>query len=212
MDNMFTQDNTGAEVKAWLDSNGKTLLYAVIVAIAITLGMQFYQGEKAKTLVQASEMFDQYQQALVNEKKDEIVANAEALRSDYPKTAYATAVALLEGSRAVFDGRLEDAEQAYAWVRAHGKPFALPLATLRLAQVKVQEKDYEGALALLDGAQQGLGPETAYEAGFEELRGDIAALQGNRSLAGEHYVKALALYNAQDFNNVLLQMKTETYR
>lgn len=211
MDNIF-EDNTGLQVKEWLDKNGKAIMITVGLAIAITIGHQFYQKQTENTLVAASMMYDQYQQALISDKEDALIASAEVLRKDYPKTAYATSVALLEASRASFDERYADAQAQLEWLQIHGKPFAKPLATLRLAQIKVAQDDLTGALALLDAFPVSeKEPPGAYFAGYEELRGDIAAAQGDRAKAGEHYANALAAYQVQDFNNVLLQMKTETF-
>lgn len=211
MDNIF-EDNTGLQVKAWLDKNGKMIIGTLAVAIAITLGHEFYQRQQANNLTEASEMYDQYQQSLMKDNEDAMVASAETLREDFPNTAYATSVALLEASRASFDKRYADAEAQLVWLQKNGKPFAQPLATLRLAQIKFAQNDIPGAQAVLDAfpvtADEVKG---AYYAGYEELRGDIAAAEGNRSKAGLHYANALTAYNAQNFTNVLLQMKTETY-
>jgi predicted negative regulator of RcsB-dependent stress response len=211
MDNIF-EDNTGLQVKAWLDKHGKMIAATLGLAIAITIGHEFYQHQQMNALVQASQMYDQYQQALIKDNEDALVASAETLRNDYPKTAYATSVALLEASRASFDQRYADAEAQLTWLQNNGKPFAQPLATLRLAQIKFAQGDMPGALAVLD-ASPVMSDETkgAYYAGYEELRGDIAAAEGSRATAGAHYENALTAYKAQDFNNVLLQMKTETY-
>ncbi|MFI4957330.1 MAG: YfgM family protein [Gammaproteobacteria bacterium] len=211
MDDIF-EDNAALRVKAWWDKYGKTVIATLGLAIAITVGHQFYQQQKTNTVVAASMLYDAYQQALIGDKEDALKASAAVLRKDYPNTAYATAVVLLEASRASFDERYADAEEELVWLQKNGKPFAKPLATLRLAQIKVSQQDLTGAAAVLDAMPLDENiPEGGYLAGFEELRGDIAAMQGNRAKAGEHYGKALAAYKAQDFNNVLLQMKTETY-
>ena len=211
MEEIF-EDNAAANVKALWNKHGKAVIGTLVLAIAITVGHQFYQQQKINTVVAASMLYDEYQQALIGDKEDALKASAAVLRKDFPNTAYATAVALLEASRATFDERYADAEADLVWLQQNGKPFSKPLATLRLAQIKANQKDFTGALATLDAVHvDEKAADGGYLAGFEELRGDIAAMQGDRAKAGEHYAKALAAYKIQDFNNVLLQMKTETY-
>jgi predicted negative regulator of RcsB-dependent stress response len=211
MEEIF-EDNVAANVKSWWNKHGNVVIGTLVLAIAITVGHQFYQQQQINTVVAASMLYDEYQQSLIGDKEDALKASAAVLRKDFPQSAYATAVALLEASRASFEERYADAEADLVWLQQNGKPFAKPLATLRLAQIKTNQKDYAGALAVLDAMPiNDKTPEAGYLAGFEELRGDIAAMQGDRAKAGAHYAKALAAYKAQDFNNVLLQMKTETY-
>ncbi len=213
LDNLQIDDNTPARVKAWLDKHGKSLWIALGLAIAITLGYQFYEKQMIQRDVAASKLYSEYQQALMKGDEEPLAASFKKLREDYPKTPYASAVALLEASRAAFDQHYEDAEATLGWVRANGKDFARPLATLRLAQLKFEQKDYDAALALLQSMSlHSASPNGAFIAGAEELRGDIAIAQGDTKQAAIHYGEALAAYQGQDFNNVLLEMKTETYR
>ncbi len=217
VENLQVDDNaTAAQVKMWLEKHGKFVLAAIGLAIAITLGYQFYQNHQYQTNVAASKLYDEYQQALLKGEEDALKASFNALRENYSETAYASAVTLLEASRAAFDEHYADAETLLEWLQSNGRDFVKPLAALRLAQLKFEQQDFEGALSILQktrlNADNPKSPKAAYLAGFQELRGDIAIAQGEPHKAAEYYEKALAAYEAQDFNNILLQMKVETYR
>ena len=82
----------------------------------------------------------------------------------------------LKTARAQLAGRVENARD----------PGVQALARLRLANVLLDEKDYDEALKVL-----AVKPEPTFEALFEDLRGDVLAAQGKGAEARAAYTAAL---------------------
>jgi predicted negative regulator of RcsB-dependent stress response len=79
------------------------------------------------------------------------------------------------------------------------------LARLRLANVLLDEKDYDEAQKVL-----AIRPEPAFEALFEDVRGDVLAAQGKRTEAKAAYSAALAkLKPGDDAARDLVQLKLD---
>lgn len=109
------------------------------------------------------------------------------MQQDYPK-AVATAQATFMAAAVAFDAQKYDvAERHLQWVKNHTQePFVSALATQRLAVVKLQQKQYDAALKILDEkAPDALMPMLL------DTRGDIQAAKGDAAAAKAAYQAAL---------------------
>lgn len=206
MNELQTEDSQALLVKAWWAKYGTTVIVAVILAILAVSGYRYWTAQQIHIKAQASALYDEYQMALNTKNKEMLLATANSLQTNYKRTPYATAVTLIESARLVQENKLEDATVSLQWVIDQGHTYARPLARLRMAEIKLQQQDYQGALDLLKNPA-----EKAYQAPYQEMTGDIYFAQGQINKAIEEYTKALEGYREQGFENVLLQYKLQSY-
>jgi predicted negative regulator of RcsB-dependent stress response len=203
---LHTEDSQAMLVKLWWAKYGTIVIAGVILAIVGLSGYRYWTARQAEYTAKASLLYDQYQLAM-NTHNDEILkATYNTLKKDYKRTPYATAVTLIESARNVQDNKLDEATAALAWVIDQGNDYAKPLARLRLAEIKVQQKEYGAAEELLKHPT-----DKAYEAPYQEMTGDIYFAQGKINEALAEYTKALQGYRDQGFENILLQYKLQTF-
>lgn len=88
----------------------------------------------------------------------------------------------------------------------NGGDLVSPSASLTLARVLTEQKQYDEALGILKGITQ-----DAYAAQREELRGDVLLQKGDRDGARTAYLESVKLLNAakQQVSGVL-QMKLDS--
>lgn len=206
MNELQTGDSQAELVKAWWAKYGTTVIVSVILVILALSGYRYWTQQQIKISAQASTLYDQYQLALNTHNDEAMTATYNSLKSNYKRTPYATAVALIESAREVQANKLDDATNTLQWVIDQGHDYAKPLARLRMAEIKLQQQDYQGAMDLLKNPA-----EKAYDAPYQEMTGDIYFAQGKIDEALAEYTKALESYREQGFDNILLQYKLQSY-
>jgi predicted negative regulator of RcsB-dependent stress response len=131
---------------------------------------------------------------------------AGTLIEQYPRSVYAPLGAFISAKVHFGAGDLKTARAQLAWAAENARdPGVQALARLRLANVLLDEKDYDEAQKVL-----AIKPEPAFEALFEDLRGDVLAAQGKRTEAKAAYSAALAkLKPGDDAARDLVQLKLD---
>jgi predicted negative regulator of RcsB-dependent stress response len=202
----YTEDSQEIRVKTWWKKNGTTLLVGTCLAILALSGHKFWIKQQEKNAAAASALYDQYQVALNTHDQEALTATSTSLKDKYKRTPYATAVTMIEAARDIQQNKLEEASASLSWVIDEGSDYAKPIARLRLAELKLQQKDYEGAKALLKDPG-----DPAYVPPYQEMMGDIYFSEGKIKEAVDEYVKSLKGYKDLGFDNILLQYKVQTY-
>lgn len=179
-------------LRAWWDKYGTlcaVVLFAAVLAVGGWRGWQWYQGHEA---AQAMGYFEALERAAGQPGDDAVArvkAASEALRTDYPSTGYAPRGVLIAAQALQSRNDLDGAKAQLEWLISHDKDSALaPLARLRLANVLLQQKQYDQALAQLGAAP------TAYAALYADRRGDIYAAQGKRADAKKAWAAAMKAF------------------
>lgn len=206
MNELHTEDAQALLVKQWWKKYGTTVIAGVVISILALSGHRYWTTQQANIAARASGLYDQYQVALNTHDQDTLKATYQTLKDDYKRTPYASAVSLIEAARDVQANKLDDATSSLQWVIDQGHDYAKPIARLRLAELKLQQKDYEGAKALLVNPS-----DPAYVAPYQEMTGDIYFAEGKIKEAVDEYVKALQGYKDLGFENILLQYKVQSY-
>ena len=179
-------------LKAWWKQYGN-LITNIILAVALTVlawqGWNWYQKRQA---VEAAAIYAVLEQALAAQDAAKINNLAGELTEKYSGTAYATLGALLAARNSFEAGDLKTAKVQLAWVVDNASDEARDVARLRLAAVLIDEKAYDEALKQLDGAHA-----KAFAPLYDELKGDIHAVQGKKGEARTAYQAALAAMTAK---------------
>jgi len=192
-------------LKAWWKDNGNYLLGAlliVLVAMGGWRGWQYYQNQQS---VEAATLYAGFVKQLESNDAKRVNDAAAAVMGQYAGTAYATRAALLA---AQVNEQVKDVARAKTqlqWVIAHAEEASLKdVARLRLAAVLLDEKDYEGAMNLL---------ETKHPASFDglyaDLRGDVLSAQGKKEEAKSAYKLAYEKTDAKSTYRNLIQIKMD---
>jgi predicted negative regulator of RcsB-dependent stress response len=193
------------ELKAWWTEYGKLVLTAVI---AVALGWSAFQGWRwytTKQAVEAGELYVQLKQAADKGDAKKAGDIAAAVMDKYPRTGYAT-YAALAGAKAAFEsGDLASAKSRLQWAIDHARDDPTrDVARLRLANVLLDEKQYDEALKLLDTK-----PAEPFVPLYADLRGDVLAAQGKPAEARAAYQLALDKSEANSNLRALVQVKRD---
>jgi predicted negative regulator of RcsB-dependent stress response len=146
---------------------------AIVVALGLILifGWQQWKAHRVRHAADASAQYQALSDAFDAKRTDDAKTIAEALRKDYPDTAYATFAAMRLADLANGKGDLKAAAEELEWAEQHaGAPALKQLVGINLAKVKLAQGDADGALNLVDGL-----PKSDYAALAGEVRGDILA-------------------------------------
>jgi len=203
---IYDSHEQSERVKNWLRENGGAMAMGLILAFGGLYGFKQWQLWSQSKEQKASAEYHVMVDLLGAGNLDGAVANYETLKADHSKSAYISLAELHMASARVEAGQAELALPMLesAMMNAEPSPVRM-IARERLARVKMQLEDYEGAVALLDGAPDVSG----FEAQFAEIRGDIRRRQGDSDGAVEYYRQALALLEEGAGDRLFLQMKLE---
>jgi predicted negative regulator of RcsB-dependent stress response len=201
-------------LKRWWKDYGKTIVIAVLVAVAGYFAYTTWQDQKRQRAENASEVYEQLLKlanaepgkTLTDSDKATITHLTGELKDGNSHSMYAHSAAFFLAKLAVDDNKLDVAVTELKWVLS-AKPEAATeqLARLRLARVLTAQKAYADALAQLSPE-----PAAAFTSEYAEARGDILKLQGDLDAARTAYEKALAATDPQQQERfMLLQMKVD---
>lgn len=200
-------------LKRWWKEYGKTIIFAVLIAVGGYFGVTGWQNQQQAKAEAASTLYDDLITA-VN------VAPGETLSADSKTTAehlasqlkdgdssslYAHNAALLLAKLAVEAGDLEKAATELNWVLSNKPNLATEQITrLRLARVKIAQQAYDEAEALLADSAE------AFKSEYTEARGDILHARGDLDAARTAYQQALDTTDPQQQERtMLLQLKLD---
>lgn len=192
-------------MKAFWHQWGKLIGGAVLAVSLGYLGYKgygVYQHQQAEKAAAAYEAVDDAVSA-----KDIAKLKAASLRlqSDYAGTVYASRGALVLAKAAFDKNDLQLASSQLQWVVQNGKDEALQaIARLRLASLKLQQKQYDAAVSELNQPHP-----AAFDAEYLELKGDVFTAKGDTAGARDAYKAALAKLVEESPNRELVRMKLD---
>lgn len=175
------------EAKVWWKLHGNKVIWGVTVFLLAVAGWRAWETWTRNQAVEASMLFDQAVQATsLNDLKTAKEA-AGRIMENHSSSAYATPSAWLAGHINLETGDLKSARAQYEYALEHARDDGVrQMARLRLATLLLDQKDFPGALKLLeepfDPAFQGLSG---------QLKGDVLAAQGKTAEARDAYKLAL---------------------
>jgi predicted negative regulator of RcsB-dependent stress response len=176
-----------SQIKAWWEQYGKFVTALALTAALASVswqGMRWYQNKQA---AEAGVLYYAVQQAVEGGDAARAREAAGQIIERHAKSAYAEMAALMSASAQFAAGDNRNARAHLEWLRANTKdPVLRDLARLRLATVMLADGSPGDALAQLDGE-----PAASLKARFEDLRGDILAIEARPVEAAAAYRAAL---------------------
>ena len=162
----------------------------IMAGFAAWNGWQYWQQRQA---VQASAMADVVAAAVESGDQARVAHSFEALKSEYKGTLQAGHAALQVAQSAIDAHKLPEAKAALQWAADNTKDEGYQAtAKLRLAAVLMEEKDLEGAAAVLRGSFP-----VEFKGLVADRLGDVLQQQGKNSEAIAAYQEAWKLLDPQ---------------
>ncbi len=161
-----------------------TLAFLVLAAFAGVKGWNYYQRGQSE---QASALFGKLEEAVGKNDVAQIGSLGAEIIDKYGSTAYGPMAALLLARRNYDSGDAPAAATRLQWAIDKARDDEIvALARLRLAAIRLDEKKYDEALALLDAKHA-----PAFAPLYADVRGDVLAAQGKVAEARAAYKLAL---------------------
>jgi predicted negative regulator of RcsB-dependent stress response len=176
-----------ARLKAFWHDHGTTILAAVVAVLVAVAGWRVWGWYQTSQSTRASAIYGELQKAAGAADQNKVRDLAGTLLESHPRSIYAALAALISAKVQFDAGDLKTARAQLQWaVDQAREPEVQAVARLRLAAVLIDEKAYDDALKVL-----AVKPEPAFEALFEESRGDVLQAQGKSAEAKAAYQSAL---------------------
>ncbi len=214
MDHLRSEEEQVAALKKWWSENGNSLLIGVGLALAAIFGWKAWQQHTKDQKEQASMLFYELNQAAVvqaaptaegEESVDNVSFLANDLQEKFPNSEYANFALLFEAKRLAEKGEFSAAEASLKEISLAKDDAALAsVVDLRLAKLLAAQQKYDAAVALLDTT-----PDDSFYIQYQEVKGDILKMKGDRAQAKEAYRKALAKAEEAETPTQLLQIKID---
>ncbi len=193
------------DLKAWWARFGNYITGALLVVAIAVAGSQGWKWWTGKQSAEASTLYFALSDAVGKNETAKAKDAAAQLLEKFPGTGYAPRGALLAAKAAVDAGDLATARTQLEWVVANSKEDELKsLARLRLAMVLIDQKQFDAALAALEGKNS-----EPFAGLFLDMKGDIFNLQGKTADARTAYEAALAKLDAKGGQKQYTQLKLD---
>ena len=193
------------DLKAWWASYGNYVSAAVVIVALLVVSVQgwrWYQGDQAE---KASVLYQAVSQAARANDPAKAKDPATQIVERFGRTAYAARAMLLYAKLLYDAGAKAGAKAQLQWVIDHAAEDELKaIARFRLAQVLLDEKQYDEALKTLDAKT-----DEAFTGLYADLKGDVLSAAGKSLDARSAYQTALARLDAKSPYRSYLQAKLD---
>lgn len=193
-------------LKDWWDKNGtKVIVLALIFAVAI-LGWRGYQWNEQHQATKAMGYFEALELASTQQGEESVsrlLAASNVLRTEHPKSGYATRGALIAAESLAKQNKIDEAKAQLAWVIDQKNDVAMAdMARLRMAGLLLDQAEFDAAL------QQLANPSKAYQGLYADRRGDIYFAKAQYDQARSEWNSALQLLNNVSYAQIV-QLKLD---
>jgi predicted negative regulator of RcsB-dependent stress response len=141
-----------AELKAWWKQYGNLVTGIITAAALAALAWQGWNWYERQQAAQAAVVFASLQKAIASNDAQRIKAASGELADKYGRHGLCATGCAEDRAVLVDAGDVKTARVQFAWVVEHGKDELRDVARLRLAALMLDEKAYDEALKLLEGA------------------------------------------------------------
>ena len=193
-----------ATFKAFWSKYGNLITWVLILALGSFAAYNFWNTHTRKQSVEASALYDELTDPVTakdNAKSQRIAAD---IQSKFKRTAYAQMSALAAAKTAFDANDLKAAKAQLQWVLDNGNDEYKSVARLRLAGVLLDEKNFDGAMTLLNGTFL-----PQFGAEVDDRKGDVLVAQNKLVDARAAYVAALAAMGPKHPGSQLVRIKLE---
>jgi predicted negative regulator of RcsB-dependent stress response len=191
------------QIKHFWKQYGNAITWALIVVLAAFASWNFYQYWQRTQAVQAAALFEEVDRSVQLKDAVRIDRSFGEMKERFASTLYAQQAGLLVAKHYVELGKVDSAASALTWVADHASDTGYQsVAKLRLAALLLESKNFDGAMAQLNGIFP-----PSFEPLVSDRKGDIYAIQGNKAKAVTEYQKAHKLLDERSDYRRLVEIK-----
>ncbi|PLR36791.1 hypothetical protein CYR55_11340 [Chimaeribacter californicus] len=198
---VYTTENEQVNaVRHFFLENGKALAVGVVLGIGALVGWRYWQGHQTEALTEASVSYQKATDALMAKKPEGVAATEQFIQAN--DNNYGAFAALQLAQHFVDLKEYANAEKQL--VKAAGltkDDNLLPLISLRMARLQLQQNKLDDALKTLDGVKG-----ESWAAMSLDIRGDVLVRKGDLKGARDAYSKGIDS-KASQAQQALLRMK-----
>ena len=203
MDDNLTDQQQAELIKNWLKENSKFLVGGVVLGVSGFFGIQFLQQNKLKEAEMASQLYSEIEFAVKQQRISQAQTLLQKMDNDHANTPYQDQSHLFMAKLFMDSVDYENAIIQLEFLIENSSEESLKhIARIRISRIKLQQNLYNEALQILETDSMG-----AFEAKYEETKGDIFSEKGEFSDAQSAYLKALELLLPGEFDYEYIQMK-----
>lgn len=192
MDELKTEEEQIEAFRAWWKEYGAYVIGGVVLGALVLFGINFQSSARLAAQQEASTLYDQLTDEVVDGDLEAAEAIASQLSAEYSNTAYVAQSKLAMARLYMDENRDEDAANTLRELIAFdGVDELQQVARLRLAKVLLYQDKADEALAVVDESSS-----DAFAARFAEVRGDAHTQLDDFEAARAAYQDALAQPNA----------------
>jgi predicted negative regulator of RcsB-dependent stress response len=194
------------DLKAWWARWGNTVATALFIASLVAVGVQGYRWWAAKKAEEAAVLFNAVTQAArANDVAKARDAGAQ-LTDRFAGSGYSPRAAFIIAKMQFDAGDAAASRTQLQWVVDHADEQELKeIARYRLAELMLNDKQYDEALKMLDAKQS-----APFAGLYADLRGDVLAAAGRKADARAAYQEALTKFEAKSPYRNYVQVKLES--
>lgn len=192
------------ELKMMWKKYGNMIANAVLAVVLVYVGVQAWKWYQGKQATEASAI---YQTLITTDKTKlkEVQSLSAKLIESYGSTPYAGRAAVYAAQANHESNDAKSAKAQLEWALRNAKENAVQsVAGLQLANILLDEKDYDAALKILNSTKL-----TGFEGLKADLKGDVYVAQGKISEAKKAYAEALRSLDTEGAYRQLTQQKLE---
>ncbi|HEY4138849.1 MAG TPA: tetratricopeptide repeat protein [Casimicrobiaceae bacterium] len=193
------------DLKAWWNQYGNTIVVGVILACVVIIGVQGWRWWAGRRAADAAVLYQAVSDGVRKSDPAKAKDAMNELADKFGGTAYAPRGALLY-AKLLFDaGDKNGAKTQLSWVVDHADEDELrAIARYRLAEVQLDEKQYDEALKTLDAKRP-----ASFNGLYADLRGDALNAAGRTADARAAYQEALATLDPKSQYRAYVQVKLD---
>ena len=188
MEEFESEDQQIAAIKKWWKENGASLLLGLGIGVGALLGWREYLAYQTNHSAEASDLYQAVQMQVSSNRLDDAhISKADLIRNDFSDTPYAALVSMLQAKYEYEHGDIESALMHLRWASDNSTETDVQhVAKLRLARILIVQKKYDEAETILLASHP-----AGFDAGYEELKGDLYLAKGEIAQARVAYDKAI---------------------
>lgn len=193
------------DLKAWWATYGKYVSAVFVSAAVVVIGFQGWRWYQHTQAQKASVLYQAVSQAARTNEPAKAKDPATQLADRFGGTSYAPRGVLLYAKLLYDSGDKAQAKVQLQWVIDHsGEEELKAIARFRIAQILLDDKQYDDALKALD-----VKIDEAFAPLYADLRGDILASAGKNTDARGAYQTSLAKLDAKSGYRAYVQAKLD---